>query len=282
MNVPVSIEGKYYNKNDFINRIKKANENNAPTNKFSKDSSKLLERYIERNTSSKFMRFLLFYLFDVITPQSFNGVKLWDDNFIKTLDNVHANETGSEFERQITSDKYLQSILVHKLNNFLPKSDKVKCKNYKEYIYACIQKNYVPKLDIRWSEKYGWGLYANEDIYSFMFIGLYVGQIQQLLWLKVIDVIRGFHNKYEFAFCYNEIFAINSEKNGNYTRFINHDIENKKRISTFSIQIASTSGIGIPHRGFVANAPERSGEYIIFRRGEQLLWDYGKYYKLNT
>lgn len=277
MNIPVSIEGKYYDENDFIDIINKKNQ----AVYHGKSGAKCFKEYIERNKVSSFMRVLLFYLYDVITPQSFNGINHWQDRFNKSFSQDNSNKRSEDLNIPSVTEVYLQDILVSKLNNYLCDRNKVSCKNYKEYIYSCIAANYTPKLDIRWSDEYGWGVYALENIYSFMFLGLYVGQVQQLLWLKLIDIIRGFHNKYELAFCYNEVFAINGEKKGNYTRFINHDTNGGKKISTFSLQIADNGEIGIPHRGFIANVPKNKNSHIVFAKDEQLLWDYGKYYKLN-
>ncbi len=143
----------------------------------------------------------------------------------------------------------------------------------KDKIHACsrwlgklhgkaLEDAFVPDITIRWiHEKIGYGVFTNKSLAKWEWIGEYAGILRQrpLLFPRLND----------YCFMYPRewlpirMFTIDSEKEGNFTRFINHsDFPNLESISVL-------------HKGLF---------HIIFRpireipAGTELTYDYGELY----
>ncbi len=117
-----------------------------------------------------------------------------------------------------------------------------------------------PLVSIRWiDEQIGFGVFAEDRIFSSSFIGEYTGLIQP----------RKKHHICESNFCFRytawqlgkKQYVIDAEQMGNFTRFINHsDNPNAALISAF--------WRGIPRLVFVALRDIPAGSQITFDYGE--------------
>lgn len=118
------------------------------------------------------------------------------------------------------------------------------------------------KLTIEWIDHiFGYGVFADQEIYPSMYIGEYAGVVKKHPWL--------FHKSNDYCFVYaigecNESrFYIDAGSEGNITRFINHsDTPNVEPVSVFYE--------GVMH--IVLRAIRK------ISRGEQLTYDYGPDY----
>lgn len=269
--IPVSIDNNFYDADNFVACI------NSEYKKISIETDKiyypkLFHQYINRNSYSLPLKLSLGITYNRVKPAIFNGLIIWERMFLNYI---------KKYRKNISPNSYLENILVKKLNIFIKEKlhqQPVVCYSYRDYILSCISYNYVPKLNLSWSNQRGWGVYAKEDIHPYMFIGLYTGKIVFNFLSSIYEKIRGYRNKYLMALAYNDEYVIDGETSGNYTRFINHDDKKNDRIGTFCLQIASNDDIiSIPHRGFIA---KHTNDNIItsFCDGEEIVWDYGPSY----
>jgi SET domain-containing protein len=120
----------------------------------------------------------------------------------------------------------------------------------------------IPDVTIKWmNEKMGYGVITNRFIRKWAFIGEYTGLVRRRRFI--------FPNLNDYCFMYptewisHKLFTIDSEQQGNYTRFINHsDFPNLESVSVFKD--------GVFH--------------IVFRAiqdilpGSELSYDYGDVY----
>lgn len=273
--VPVSINQVFYSEEDFVSQINKGYE--AAVSDDTADLKALFRQYENRNYCPTWMKLLLNIKYDKISPAHSNGLNRWAEQF---------SENAEALAEMFDVDDYLQDVLVKDLNHFISDcslSLEVSCSDYRDYIYQCIFYDYVPNLDIRWHKQRGWGLFAKQDIPPFTFIGLYVGNILPTAMLKFMEWFRGYHKKYVWLLSFNTFYGIDSEVKGNYTRFMNHDEENSKRITTFSLQMARDEKVwSIPNRGFIANMMSPEQPKYPFYEGEELVWNYGPRYIMST
>jgi len=273
--VPVSIHNTFYNTKEFINEI---NNGYQQTHKGKNCTfPAALQEYRYRNHCSWWVKALLALSYSDLIPSSFSGLSAWNRKFLNN------NKKLADFHGV---DNYLQDVLVKKLNKYLLDNDiseSIICEDYRDYVQRCIYYHYIPNLDIRWNNISGWGLYAKEDIYPYMFIGLYTGSVMPTSVIGILERLRGFHNKYVWLLSYNNLYSVNAEKHGNHTRFINHDEKKTKRVGTFSLQIAKGNSIfESPHRGFIASENHQSTTPFSFNQGEEIVWDYGPNYQIKN
>ncbi len=120
----------------------------------------------------------------------------------------------------------------------------------------------IPEVAIRWiHEKIGYGLFTMKPLKKWQFIGEYTGLLRRrnLFFANINDYCF----MYPHEWISTRAYTIDSEKHGNYTRFINHsDTPNCESVSVY-------------HNGVF---------HIVFRAtedipaGEQLTYDYGDIY----
>ncbi|MCB1181447.1 MAG: SET domain-containing protein-lysine N-methyltransferase [Chlamydiia bacterium] len=121
----------------------------------------------------------------------------------------------------------------------------------------------IPNIALRWiHEKIGYGMFADEPFKKWQFIGEYAGLLRRRN--------HFFHNVNDYCFMYPrplklqfKAFTIDSEKRGNFTRFINHsDLPNAEAICVF--------------HGGIFRVVIRACKAI--KIGEEITYDYGEYY----
>lgn len=122
----------------------------------------------------------------------------------------------------------------------------------------------IPDITIRWiHETIGYGIFTNRALAKWEFIGEYTGLLRQrrLIFPDVNDYCFMYPKEWKAL----KAFTIDSQKHGNFTRFINHsDTPNVESVSVY-------------HDGLL---------HIIFRTieeipaGTQLTYDYGDIYWL--
>jgi len=271
--VPVSIHNHFFTADSFVETINAAYGKTRESDQgFPAD----FKYYIHRNHCPTYLKPLLGITYSNMAPGFLSGLNYWKQTY---------SELSHHLAKSYSSKDYLQDILVEKLKNYIEEIEgdtNISCKDYKEYVQKCISLNYSPQLDLRWHDQRGWGVYAKEKIYPFMFIGLYTGRVIPTSLIGLIEKVRGYQNKYIWLLSYNNLYSVDAEKYGNYTRFINHDIKNSKRICTFSIQIAQgDEWVATPHRGFIVSDKDMEGK-PTFDIDEELLWNYGPNYYISN
>jgi SET domain-containing protein len=120
----------------------------------------------------------------------------------------------------------------------------------------------IPDIEIEWiSEEMGYGAFTNRPIKKWEFVGEYTGIVRRRRWV--------FPNLNDYCFMYprewisHRLYTIDSEKEGNFTRFINHsDTPNLESVAVFKD--------GVFHILF------RAVEDIL--PGKELVYDYGPVY----
>lgn len=120
----------------------------------------------------------------------------------------------------------------------------------------------IPDITIRWiGEAIGYGLYTNQPLSKWEYIGEYTGIIRRRR--LIFPDVNDYCFMYPREWIATKAFTIDSEKQGNYTRFINHsDNPNLESVSVY-------------HGGIF---------HIIFRAireisaGTELTYDYGDVY----
>lgn len=125
-----------------------------------------------------------------------------------------------------------------------------------------IEAQKMPPIAIKWMHaKIGYGLFSTAPLKKWQFLGEYTGILRQRS--RINPDINDYCFMYPWAWLPIKAYTIDSEKQGNYTRFINHsDVPNCESISVF-------------HDGVY---------HIIFRAirdiepGEELTYDYGGIY----
>lgn len=123
----------------------------------------------------------------------------------------------------------------------------------------------IPEVSIRWiDEKIGYGLFAENPFKKWDYIGEYTGILRKKN--LIFPNINDYCFMYPRSWLPLKVFTIDSQNQGNYTRFINHsDTPNCESVSVFYE--------GVFH--------------IIFRAiqdipaGDQLTYDYGGIYWKN-
>eukprot|EP00995_Heteronema_vittatum_P009814 NODE_518_length_1326_cov_273.209867_g373_i0.p1 GENE.NODE_518_length_1326_cov_273.209867_g373_i0~~NODE_518_length_1326_cov_273.209867_g373_i0.p1 ORF type:complete len:338 (-),score=121.02 NODE_518_length_1326_cov_273.209867_g373_i0:154-1167(-) len=159
---------------------------------------------------------------------------------------------------------FVANFLAPKLSSFLARSGlpEVHPDGYLEYVSQCLKHHYVPAVDVAWSDRKGWGLYAAEDMVLFEYVGLYSGE---LLFLDA-DTPESAARKaagYMYTFPEREKrLVVDSQAVGNYTRLINHDTKH----NVFSVNLCINK---IPYMLLVSTGA---------KAGDEILWDYGKAY----
>lgn len=122
----------------------------------------------------------------------------------------------------------------------------------------------IPSVEIRWiHQQIGYGLFASEPFKKWQYIGEYTGLLRRRnLFFPNINDYCFMYPKYWLS---TRAYTIDSEKHGNYTRFINHsDFPNCESVAVF-------------HDGVF---------HILFRAikeiqaGEEFTYDYGGIYWL--
>jgi len=273
--IPVSINDTFYTRRAFVNVINKGYRCAAAEgskHNFRHD----FRAYATRNLSRQWHKSALVIGYDGLSPSEFNGINRWQSCF----DHFH-----SDLNHRFGVNNYLNDVLARGLNLHVKQhgvGESIQCQTYQDYIFACLKHDYAPPLDIRWSDEKGWGVYAKEDLYPFTFIGLYTGQFKFTLAAGIAERLSRQHNKYIWLMTHNTSFCVDAQHFGNYTRFINHDDHQSKRVVTFSLQIAQGKElISMPHNGFMLGYdPDRSSN-IVFEAGEELVWDYGPGYRFD-
>ena len=122
----------------------------------------------------------------------------------------------------------------------------------------------IPNIAIRWMhEKIGYGLFATQMFKKWQYIGEYTGLLRRKNLFS--PNINDYCFIYPRQWIATRAYTIDSEKHGNYTRFINHcDSPNCESVSVY-------------HDGVF---------HIVFRAindipaGEELTYDYGEIYWL--
>ena len=118
------------------------------------------------------------------------------------------------------------------------------------------------EVTIKWIDEYmGYGLFTNKKIPAWHFIGEYTGLLRRRGLLK--RDINDYCFQYPREWMATKAFTIDSEDQGNYTRFINHS-------DTPNVESRSFIHDGVFHIAF------RSTQEI--EAGTELTYDYGKAY----
>ncbi len=120
----------------------------------------------------------------------------------------------------------------------------------------------IPDISIRWiDDKIGYGLFTNRPLKKWEFIGEYTGTLRRRTLL--FPNINDYCFMYPRAWLSLKAFTIDSQTQGNYTRFINHSDH------------PNCESVGVYHGGLF---------HIIFRAIQeipadtQLTYDYGNIY----
>ncbi len=291
--VPISIEGLYYPADQFIQVI---NRGYLKAKRY-EQGRPLFQRFLSRSeTPSITMLALLRRCYSSEAPERFNGLAVWEGRF-----NDFIEKKASAYSEG-DSDRYLRDILVAPLRDFVETSSDLKASScalkrgskerinaiacYQDYVEACIDVGYLPKLDIRWQAHCGWSLFAVEPIYPFMFLGLYGGVIRLTQWVRLLERLRCYKNRYKWSLYNNEHFLIDAETVGSHARFINHDAKKTGRVGVVSLHLnASVEGrrgsredpVLLPQRGLIAARPEprQTPSKYVFDAGEEVVWCYG-------
>lgn len=265
--VPVSINQEYFDEEEFVSRINQGYQNS--TNTKSTGLKPLYQEYCCRSIHPEWLKYPLRWLYDDKSPSRQNGLNQWEARF-----NEHAEALADEFG----VEDYLRDVLVLNLNRFMAECSAgltLSCETFKDYIYQCIFYDYAPDLDIRWHENRGWGVFAQRDLPPFTYVGLYAGNVLPTFYVSCIEFTRRFFNKYAWILSFNPRYCIDSEKRGNYTRFINHDEKDSKRLLTFSLQIANGDDPWpVPYRGFITNINSKGDASTPFFKDDEVLWNY--------
>ena len=273
--IPVSINGSYYTRQAFVDQINKGYQS-AAFNGHQHNVGHNLHGYTLRNLHQKWHKPALIIAYDELSPSEYNGINRWQSSFDYFL---------PELNDRFGVKNYLNDVLVRHLNQNIKRlgvDQSVYCETYKDYLFACLKCDYAPPLDIRWSKQKGWGVYARADLFPFTFIGLYTGQFKFTLAAGIAERLRRQHNKYIWLMTQNTWFCVDAQNFGNYTRFINHDDHQSKRVVTFSLQIAQGKDrVSIPHNGFMLGYNPDHATNAVFETGEEVVWDYGPAYKFD-
>lgn len=129
---------------------------------------------------------------------------------------------------------------------------------------AQLDKAEIPDLTIRWiHESIGYGVFANQPLKKWEYVGEYTGLLRRrhLFWPNINDYCFVYPKEWISL----KAFTIDSEKHGNYTRFINHS------------DTPNCESVSVLHNGVL---------HILFRTiqpiaaGEELTYDYGSIYWL--
>eukprot|EP00667_Euglena_gracilis_P016948 EG_transcript_17793 len=198
-------------------------------------------------------------VFDAVTAGTYFDKHATGLAYLETLyDSAMAHSTTM----RANPVKFVDQFLTPKLNRFLAEHHQapVAPKSYVEYITTCISKNYLPALDVRWTAKSGWGLFAAEELQLFDFIGLYVGE---LAFLPRLPAEVREHNQYLCTFPLKEAGLVaNAEAVGNYTRLINHSPAH----NLFCIHLSINK---VPYMVLISSGIASNAE---------ILWNYGDNY----
>ncbi len=270
--IPVSIDGEYLPETEFVNRINMAYQNVSDF----RHGKPCYLGWTRRSKASAFIRWLFRDIYLNEPFKHFNGLAEWQKRFERFLE-----EDGDKY-----SKCYLQEVLVAELHRSLDpkKGQKLpKIHSYRDYVIAAIKDQYVPPVDLRWSEDKGWGLFATDNIPPFNLIGLYTGDLRFTFLLRLIEKLRGYHNKYKWSLYGAEWLSVDGEKNGQHTRFINHDIEKTERVATLTLEpheVVPT--FKFLQKGLIAYKPKvaQGDELFPFVKDEEIVWDYGEDYRL--
>ena len=96
-----------------------------------------------------------------------------------------------------------------------------------------LESGHIPPVAIRWiDEKIGYGLFTTQSFKKWQFIGEYTGLIRRRRLL--FPDINDYCFMYPKEWISLKAYTIDSEKHGNYTRFINHsDYPNCESVSVY-------------------------------------------------
>lgn len=120
----------------------------------------------------------------------------------------------------------------------------------------------IPAISIRWiDERLGYGVFAEQDIPRFSFLGEYVGLVRRKSFYSFKKNL--YLMRYPTLFINEREYVIDASKAGNHTRFINHSYNP-------NLEIESVFFSPFTRMIFFAN------KKIL--KGEQLTFDYGKKY----
>ena len=119
---------------------------------------------------------------------------------------------------------------------------------------------FTADLAIKWiNERIGYGLFASEDIHEGAFVGEYTGQVRRLFRWHPDANAYCFH--YPTRFWSWKYFAIDSWKEGNAMRFINHSDQP-------NLQPMCLVDRGLLHHVFFAKRQIKQGYQLTFDYGE--------------
>lgn len=118
---------------------------------------------------------------------------------------------------------------------------------------------YLPQITIQWiDEKWGFGVFAVEDIPPGRFVGEYTGIVRKRKFFT--DTKNNYCFEYTIGNWERNPFVIDAERQGNHTRFINHSSEpNLEPFSVFSGDVM--------HIILITKS--------LIKSGQQLCYDYG-------
>ncbi len=132
--------------------------------------------------------------------------------------------------------------------------------HYRDYVIAAITNSSFPKVELKWDDKKGWGVYALEKIPVGAVVGIYAGEIMTMEANLARNKERGYQNNY-VAYI-NEELCIDAEVHGNFTRFMNHASKvPKKNTVSFLIRLNK-----VPYVVFTSHNIEN---------GQEITWNYG-------
>lgn len=188
----------------------------------------------------------------ILTPRElFDQLRLeWLDSYIYE-DFALKQQIQSEFQEILASN---ERALAYKWNGTY----------YKKQILS----NAVPDLEARWlGNKVGYGLFTRSTLAKGAYIGSYLGRVR-----KKSPFRSEFINSYSFNFPVQPYswlnrwgwgWVIDALKQGNHTRFINHDSEGN----------CESTGAICQDEVYIIIRAKRA-----IKAGEQLLYDYGQSY----
>ncbi|HEY2810364.1 MAG TPA: SET domain-containing protein-lysine N-methyltransferase [Rhabdochlamydiaceae bacterium] len=130
-----------------------------------------------------------------------------------------------------------------------------------------MQQEKVPDVTIAWVDAaIGYGVWANDDIPPFTFVGEYTGSLRRPYLFKDLSNYYCFNYYITMSYWERNIrqpYLIDAQRSGNFTRYINHSY--KPNLETASIYYQ-----GMLHIVFYAKE--------LIRKGAQLCYDYGPIY----
>lgn len=236
------------------------------------------ERYSTVNRVDRKIYNKLAKQYDYQAASMFNGLEKWQGLF--------ESFTLSEYAKDYP-DNYFEDVLISDLQRHLKSigiSEKITPVDYKEYLEVAIDYDYLPHVDLKWSDDKGWSLFAAQDIFPFTFLGLYSADLisRNMLFLK--EIWQRYQSKYKWAIGRGKQFILDAEKIGGAPRFVNHDIRKTDRIRTVSVNLTwPEQRCAVPHRGFIAYLPEpqQKQRLTTFSREQEILWYYGDTFELS-